>query len=47
MIMWNVVSLKALAARLEPRAQEINTLAFAHTGSLQGIGPLRQFAASH
>ena len=43
----NLASLKALAARLEPRAGEINTLAFAHTGSLPGFGPLREFAASH
>ncbi len=43
----NVVSLKALAARLEPRSQEIKILAFAHTGPLVGYQPLATFASSH
>jgi glyoxylase-like metal-dependent hydrolase (beta-lactamase superfamily II) len=40
----NVASLKALDARLEPRAAEIKKLAFAHTGPLDGLGPLEAFA---
>jgi hydroxyacylglutathione hydrolase len=40
----NVASLKALDARLEPRASEIKKLAFAHTGPLDGLGPLDVFA---
>jgi hydroxyacylglutathione hydrolase len=36
----NVASLKALAARLSPRAGEIKTLAFAHSGPLDGFAPL-------
>ncbi|MGZ3416811.1 MAG: MBL fold metallo-hydrolase [Polyangiales bacterium] len=39
----NVASLKALATRLQPRAGEIKALAFAHTGSLAGFGPLASF----
>jgi glyoxylase-like metal-dependent hydrolase (beta-lactamase superfamily II) len=39
----NVASLKALAARLEPRAGEVKKLAFAHTGPLDGLGPLLTF----
>lgn len=40
----NVTSLKALAARLRPRAAEIRELAFAHTGPLAGFEPLAAFA---
>jgi glyoxylase-like metal-dependent hydrolase (beta-lactamase superfamily II) len=43
----NVSSLKALASRLQPRAQEIKALAFAHTGPLVGFEPLAAFARSH
>jgi len=43
----NVASLKALAARLTPRAAEITELAFAHTGPLAGLAPLATFASSH
>ena len=41
----NVVSLKALAARLQPRAAEVKTLAFAHSGPLEGFQPLADFAS--
>jgi glyoxylase-like metal-dependent hydrolase (beta-lactamase superfamily II) len=41
----NVASLKALAARLAPRAAEVKELAFAHTGPLVGFEPLRTFAS--
>ena len=40
----NVASLVTLAARLRPRAAEIETLAFAHTGPLAGFEPLAAFA---
>ena len=40
----NVASLKALSARLKPRAAEIRELAFAHTGPLVGFEPLEAFA---
>ncbi len=40
----NVRSLHALAERLTPRAQEIKTLAFAHTGPLSAFEPLATFA---
>jgi hypothetical protein len=43
----NVASLKALEARLQPRAAEIQALAFAHTGPLVGFQPLAAFANSH
>jgi glyoxylase-like metal-dependent hydrolase (beta-lactamase superfamily II) len=43
----NVASLKALANRLQPRAAEVKTLAFAHSGPLDGFGPLAAFASSH
>jgi glyoxylase-like metal-dependent hydrolase (beta-lactamase superfamily II) len=43
----NVASLKALAARLQPRSPEIKILAFAHTGPLAGFQPLAAFASSH
>ncbi len=43
----NVASLKALAARLQPREGEIKTLQFAHTGPLDGFAPLSAFASSH
>jgi glyoxylase-like metal-dependent hydrolase (beta-lactamase superfamily II) len=42
----NVASLKALAARLQPQAASVKTLVFAHTGPLQGLDPLLQFAAN-
>ena len=41
----NVASLKALATRLAPRGDEIKAMAFGHTGSLVGLGPLVEFAA--
>jgi hydroxyacylglutathione hydrolase len=41
----NKASLKALASRLQPRAAEVKTLEFAHTGPLEGLGPLSAFAA--
>jgi glyoxylase-like metal-dependent hydrolase (beta-lactamase superfamily II) len=41
----NVASLRALAARLQPRAQEVRVLAFAHSGPLDGLEPLSRFAA--
>ncbi len=43
----NVASLKALEARLAPRASEIKALSFAHTGPLDGFAPFAAFAASH
>jgi glyoxylase-like metal-dependent hydrolase (beta-lactamase superfamily II) len=43
----NVASLKALEARLQPRAADVKTLAFAHTGPLDGFGPFEAFATSH
>jgi glyoxylase-like metal-dependent hydrolase (beta-lactamase superfamily II) len=43
----NVASLKALAARLRPRAAEIKELAFAHCGPLEGIQPLLAFASAN
>jgi len=43
----NIASLKALTARLKPRAGEIKILAFAHTGPLSGFEPLEQFADTH
>lgn len=36
-------SLRALAKKLEPRAAEIKTLEFAHTGTLAGFEPLKNF----
>jgi hydroxyacylglutathione hydrolase len=41
----NVTSLKALEARLVPRASEVKELAFAHTGPLEGFQPLATFAS--
>jgi metallo-beta-lactamase class B len=41
----NVASLKALIARLTPRAADVKTLAFAHTGPLEGFAPLTAFAS--
>lgn len=41
----NVASLKALTARLAPRAAEVRELAFAHTGPLVGFEPLQAFAS--
>jgi glyoxylase-like metal-dependent hydrolase (beta-lactamase superfamily II) len=43
----NIASLKALEARLAPRATDVKTLAFAHTGPLPGFGPLVAFADTH
>jgi glyoxylase-like metal-dependent hydrolase (beta-lactamase superfamily II) len=43
----NVTSLKSIEARLQPRAAEVRTLAFAHTGPLDGFAPLEAFASSH
>jgi glyoxylase-like metal-dependent hydrolase (beta-lactamase superfamily II) len=43
----NVASLKALEARLQPRAAEIKALAFAHTGPLEGFQPFAAFASTH
>jgi glyoxylase-like metal-dependent hydrolase (beta-lactamase superfamily II) len=43
----NVASLKSLEARLQPRAAEVRTLAFAHTGPLEGFAPLQEFAGAH
>lgn len=43
----NRASLKALAARLQPRANEVQRLAFAHTGPLDGLAPLTAFAAAN
>jgi hydroxyacylglutathione hydrolase len=43
----NVASLKALEARLAPRAADIKVLAFAHTGPLAGFQPFADFASSH
>ncbi len=43
----NVASLKALEARLAPRASEVKKLAFAHTGPLEGFEPLVTFAQNH
>jgi hydroxyacylglutathione hydrolase len=40
----NVASLKALAARLRLRAQDVKVLAFAHSGPLPGLSPLEAFA---
>jgi len=40
----NVASLKALEARLRPRAAEVKELAFAHTGPLVGFEPFTAFA---
>jgi glyoxylase-like metal-dependent hydrolase (beta-lactamase superfamily II) len=37
-------SLKKLAELLKPRAGEIKAIAFSHTGHLNGIGPLLEFA---
>ncbi len=36
-------SLRALAKKLEPRASEIKTLEFAHTGTLSGFEPLKNY----
>jgi glyoxylase-like metal-dependent hydrolase (beta-lactamase superfamily II) len=43
----NVASLRALEARLAPRASDIKALAFAHTGPLDGFAPFAAFAAAH
>ena len=40
-------SLVALARKLEPRAAEVKTLELAHTGTLLGLQPLRDFASAH
>ncbi len=39
----DIASLKSLAQKLEPRAAEVKTLEFAHTGTLSGFEPLRTF----
>ncbi|MBL8995515.1 MAG: hypothetical protein JNM63_19365 [Spirochaetia bacterium] len=41
----NLASLKALAAKLKPMEKEITVLLPAHTGPLQGLKPLLDFAA--
>jgi glyoxylase-like metal-dependent hydrolase (beta-lactamase superfamily II) len=38
-----IASLESLAKKLEPRASEVKTLEFAHTGTLSGFEPLRNF----
>ncbi len=43
----NVASLKALETRLQPRAAEVKTLAFAHSGPLDGFQPFEAFAGAH
>jgi glyoxylase-like metal-dependent hydrolase (beta-lactamase superfamily II) len=43
----NVASLKALEARLAPRADEVRVLAFAHTGPLDGFAPFAEFVRTH
>jgi glyoxylase-like metal-dependent hydrolase (beta-lactamase superfamily II) len=43
----NVASLKSLEARLQPRTADVKTLAFAHTGPLEGFAPFAAFAGSH
>jgi glyoxylase-like metal-dependent hydrolase (beta-lactamase superfamily II) len=43
----NLASLKALQERLQPHAAEVKTLAFAHTGPLDGFQPFAAFARSH
>ncbi len=43
----NRASLKALTARLAAEHLEVKTLIFAHTGRLDGIKPLADFAAAH
>ena len=43
----NVAALKALEARLTPRAAEVKTLAFAHSGPLEGFQPFVAFASTH
>ncbi len=42
-----IASLKALEKRLEPRADDIKVLEFAHTGALAGFAPLRAFAQAN
>jgi hypothetical protein len=42
----NIASLKALVARMQPRASEVEVLAFAHSGPLDGFLPLTTFASS-
>jgi glyoxylase-like metal-dependent hydrolase (beta-lactamase superfamily II) len=43
----NIASLKALEARLRPRAAEVQTLAFAHAGPLHGFAPFETFVSAH
>jgi glyoxylase-like metal-dependent hydrolase (beta-lactamase superfamily II) len=43
----NVASLKALEAKLAPRAGEVRTLVFAHSGPLEGFAPFEAFARGH
>ena len=40
----NHASLRALEKRLEPRASEVTTLVFAHSGTLAGFQPLKAYA---
>lgn len=39
-------SLRGLAERLQPRRSEITHIAFAHSGPLEGLGPLLDWASS-
>jgi glyoxylase-like metal-dependent hydrolase (beta-lactamase superfamily II) len=39
----DIASLKSLGQKLEPHAADIKTLEFAHTGTLTGFEPLRNF----
>ncbi len=41
-----VRSMRALAERLRPRQSEISHIAFAHSGPLEGLGPLLDWASS-
>jgi glyoxylase-like metal-dependent hydrolase (beta-lactamase superfamily II) len=43
----NRASLKTLAARLQPMADEVQFLSPAHTGTAKSLAPLLAFAASH
>jgi glyoxylase-like metal-dependent hydrolase (beta-lactamase superfamily II) len=43
----NVASMKAIAAKFSPRAAEVKRLAFAHSGPLDGLTPLSDFAAAN
>lgn len=43
----NRASLKALATRLQPQAEQVSALVPAHSGVMRGLGPLTAFAAAH